>query len=223
MGGVRTHAVGETTVTAPTERYRLTEDDLFKLLSNERRRHILYTLLEEDGPLDIGSLSQEIAAYEDGTTYEKVTSKDRKRVYTALQQSHLPKMDRTGVLEFDRDRGTIEPTAALEDVRVYLDAVRGRDIPWSEYYLGLTVLSAVVLGASLLAVFPFTAIDPHVVTLAVVASFGGLAVVHGYREHRDRLRIGVLSPTDEVDASEASGEGETNGEVDARSIVSSAD
>ena len=217
MGGVRTRTVSETAVQAPTVENRLTEDDLFKLLSNERRRHILCALIQEEGPLDIGSLSQEIAAREDGTAYEQVTSKDRKRVYTALQQSHLPKMDRTGVLEFDQDRGTIESTAALEDVEIYLNVVRGHGVPWSDYYLGLTVLSAVVLGASLLAVFPFTAIHPHAVTLLVVASFGVTALVHGYYTHQNRLRIGVGSVADQADASD------DVAEVAERSVLSSAD
>lgn len=50
-----------------------------------------------------------------------VTSQQRKRTYTALRQSHLPKMDRAGVIDYDADRGSIEPTGEATRLRSYLD------------------------------------------------------------------------------------------------------
>ncbi|AXR77113.1 DUF7344 domain-containing protein [Natrarchaeobaculum sulfurireducens] len=172
-------------VTKPT----LSEDDLFELLANRRRRYILHELMRKGEAVDIGSLSQEIAANEDGLEVHEVSSKDRKRVYTALHQSHLPKMDKTGVVSFDRDRGTVEPTQALEDVEIYMDVVRGRELPWSDYYLGLTALSAVFLAASTLAVGPFAALPLSAWGAFVVVSFGVFAFAHRYYARRNRLGI----------------------------------
>ncbi len=167
----------------------LSEDDLFELLSNRRRRYVLNELLGNEHTLEIGTLAQEIAAYEDDLEYHEVSSKDRKRVYTALHQSHLPKMDNTGVIDFDRDRGTVRPTSALKDVEIYMDVVRGREHPWSDYYLGLTALSGVLLAVTTVGVGPFTALSLSAWGAFVVVSFGVFSLAHRYYTRRNRLSI----------------------------------
>nr|WP_049921819.1 hypothetical protein [Halopiger djelfimassiliensis] len=179
---------------AGTSDETLTEDELFELLSNQRRRYILHELMRTGERIDIGTLSQEIAACEDGLDLHQVTSSDRKRVYTALHQSHLPKMDKAGVIDFDRDRGTVEPTPALEDVEIYMDIVRGREIPWGDYYLGLTLLSGALLVASALAIGPFAAVSPYAWCVFVVVTFGVSALAHRYYARRNRLGIGSDPP-----------------------------
>ncbi|EMA32371.1 hypothetical protein C446_14704 [Halobiforma nitratireducens JCM 10879] len=174
--------------TEPTDE-ALTEDELFEILSNRRRRHVLHELMREGDAIDIGTLSEEIAASEDGLELHEVSSSDRKRVYTALHQSHLPKMDEAGVIEFNRDRGTVEPTAALEDVEIYMDVVRGHEIPWSDYYLGLTALAAVLLAVSVVGPGPLAALSPYQWGAFVLVSFGVSAVAHRYYARRNRLGI----------------------------------
>ncbi|ADD04911.1 uncharacterized protein Nmag_1332 [Natrialba magadii ATCC 43099] len=173
---------------------RLTEDELFELLSNRRRRHILHTLINETEQVDIGTLSQEIAAEEDELAFDEVSSSDRKRVYTALQQSHLPKMDNAGVLEFDRDRGTVEATPALEDIEIYMDVVRGREIPWSDYYLGLTGIIAVVLGGATLSVGPFALLPLSAWVAFAIVALAVSALSHRYYARQNRLGIGSSPP-----------------------------
>lgn len=172
----------------------LTEDELFELLANQRRRHIMHTLMREDERINIGTLSQEIAAWEDGLEFEEVSSTDRKRVYTALQQSHLPKLDKAGVVEFDRDRGTIEPTPTLQNVEIYMDIVRGREIPWSDYYLGLSILIGLVLGGSTLGLTPFALFPDGAWMVFVVVTLGISALAHRYYARRNRLGIGRDPP-----------------------------
>ncbi len=156
----------------------LTEDELFELLANSRRRYIMRALAREGGPLEIGTLATEIAASEDGVTTKEVSSRARKRVYTAIQQSHLPKMDRTGVIEFEKDRGVVKPTPALETVETYIDVTTGGTVPWSEYYLGLTAFATLILGGSSLGMAPF-ALLPELVWIAlVIASFALAATFH---------------------------------------------
>lgn len=167
----------------------LTEGELFDLLSNQRRRHILHALIHDDRTLDIGTLSREIAAWEDDLSIDDVSSSDRKRVYTALQQSHLPKMDKAGVIDFDRDHGTIQPTPALEDVGIYMEIVRGREIPWSDYYLGLTALSGIVLAGAAFSIYPFELLPSSVWSGFVVVAFGISALVHRYYSRTNRLDI----------------------------------
>lgn len=147
----------------------------------------MHTLVRGDERIDIGDLSQQIAAWEDGLESEEVSSTDRKRVYTALQQSHLPKMDNVGVVEFDRDRGLVEPTPALEDVEIYIEVVRGRGRPWSDYYLGLTVLSGVILAASTIGIPPIGYLPTYSWGVFVVVAFGVSGLAHRRYARRNRL------------------------------------
>jgi len=101
-------------------------------------------------------------------------------VYTALQQSHLPKMDDAGVVEFNKARGVVEPTPALTDVDVYLDVVEGREIPWSEYYLGLSGVAAALVSAVWVGVWPFVLLPEMAWTLAIVVAFAFSALAHKY-------------------------------------------
>ncbi len=176
----------------------LSEDQLFTMLANQRRRHIIHALLNRKETVDIGTLSEEIAAWEDNLTIEEISSKDRKRVYTALQQSHLPKLDEAGIVAFDSDRGVVEPTPALQDVEIYMDVVHGNEIPWSDYYLGMTVLAALVLGGSALGLAPFTVFPAGAWSLFVIVMFAVSALAHRYYSRRTRLGIGSEPPEFDV-------------------------
>jgi hypothetical protein len=88
----------------------LTLNERFEILKNERRRSVLKQLSGRDDTIALSSLADQIAAIENETTIEDVTSSERKRVYVALYQFHLPKMDRMGVIDYNKDRGTVSLT-----------------------------------------------------------------------------------------------------------------
>jgi len=159
----------------------ISEDDLFDVLANQRRRFAVHLLKHEpDDAVEIGEMAEQIAAWENGIDTAEISSSERKRVYTALQQSHLPKMDDAGVVEFNKARGVVEPTPALTDVDVYLDVVEGREIPWSEYYLGLSGVAAALVSAVWVGVWPFTLLPEMAWTLAIVVAFAFSALAHKY-------------------------------------------
>jgi len=101
----------------------LSEDDVFHLLQNERRRRVLAYLREHDDGegVDMRDVVDAIAAEEHDTTVQALRSKERQRVYIALYQSHLPKLDDAGVIEYDQRRGWVSRTAATENVERYLE------------------------------------------------------------------------------------------------------
>ena len=122
-------------------------DDVFDVLSNPRRRYALHVVRDED-EVELGEVAEQVAAWENDTSVESVDSTERKHAYTALQQRHLPRMDEMDVVEFDRRAGTVAPAGALDEFDIYLEVVEGRDVPWSEYYLGLGALAAAVVVAA---------------------------------------------------------------------------
>jgi uncharacterized protein YjiS (DUF1127 family) len=86
------------------------------LLQNQRRRRSLRYLREADGQVRLSDLAETIAATENDTTVEQLRYEERKRVYISLYQLHLPKLADAGVVDYDADRGTIEPRPLMNDL-----------------------------------------------------------------------------------------------------------
>lgn len=108
---------------AATDTPDLDEDEVFHLLQNERRRRVLAYLREHDDGegVDMRDVVDAIAAEEHDTTVQALRSKERQRVYIALYQSHLPKLDDANVIEYDQRRGWVSRTETTPDVERYLE------------------------------------------------------------------------------------------------------
>jgi hypothetical protein len=154
----------------------LTKSEIFDLLRNQRRRFVLHYLKTHDEAVELGDLATRVAAWEYGVDEAGVTSSQRKRVYTTLQQSHLPKLDEAGIVEFDSDRGIIRPREMLSDLTIYLEIVPGNEFAWHEYYLGLGAVCCALMVAVWAGVYPFAYVPPiiwgTVISAATVISAG---------------------------------------------------
>ncbi|MFW5919519.1 MAG: DUF7344 domain-containing protein [Halanaeroarchaeum sp.] len=174
------------------------EDELFEVLSNRRRRYTVHALERADGALEIGDVAERVAAWENDVDPIDVSYQERKRVYTALQQTHLPKMDDIGIVSYDKHRGTIEPRPGLEEVDVYMDVVRGREIPWSQYYLGLSGVALALVAAVAANSWPLGAVPDVGWMAAITVAFAVSASVHTYYSSTTRLGAREDPPEIEV-------------------------
>jgi len=123
---------------------QLSKGDIFSVLQNDRRRHFL-ELLNTNGGSSLRDISEEIAQMESGVSAPE--SKLRKSIYVSLLQTHLPKMEKLGIVRYDRDVDLVELTSAAANLSIYLETVEKGDIPWSHYYVGLSVVA--LLGSLL--------------------------------------------------------------------------
>lgn len=107
----------------PPEGSDLPRDVVFGLLSTERRRRLLRYLDEEGSQTTLGEVAEHVAAAENDVDVAHLSSDQRKRVYVGLYQCHLPKLDDAGVIEYDRERGTIELLGRADQLfpHLYLD------------------------------------------------------------------------------------------------------
>ena len=165
----------------------LSDDELFEVLSNRRRRYAVHALEATDGAAEIGDVAEQVAAWEYDVDVEEVSYEERKRVYTALQQSHLPMMDDAGIVEFNKNRGVVEPTDSLNDIEVYMEVVQGNEIPWSVYYLGLSGVAASLTAAVWLGAWPFALLPDAAWATAITAMFTVSAVAHTYYTRGQRI------------------------------------
>lgn len=163
----------------PTAVEALSREDIFDILSNHRRRYVLRYLQEHEAESDLRTLSEQIAAWENEVDPSQVTSKQRMRAYTALRQSHLPKMDRQGVIDFDSQSGTVHLTEAAHAIEGYLDSVDSERRPWGTYFLGAGILGLLVSLGCFFDLFLLGMIPDAVagIVVSVVVLAGGLAEV----------------------------------------------
>lgn len=155
----------------------LGKDTIFEMLKNRRRRDVLRYLREHDGKATLGDVAEFVAANENDIPESQLNSKQRKRVYVALYQCHLPMMDRAGVIDYNKARGTLVERPETDQLAEYLtDNVHGSE-RWSHY------LSVTGLGG-LMYVFAAVLLGPGSVfatgtVIGLVAAVLALSIVDG--------------------------------------------
>lgn len=166
--GVESGRAGEETEAFP-------KDEIFHILQNQRRRYVLRYLEGVEGKVQMRDIAEQVAAWEHDTTLDALTSNQRQRVYIALYQAHLPKLDEKGIISYNQNRGIVERTPRADQLTKYLDIpTAGHDddgtaagTPWEAYYLGASVVGGLLLGLAALNVSIFAGVS-HIVAGAVI-------------------------------------------------------
>ncbi|MFH5802295.1 hypothetical protein [Haladaptatus sp. CMAA 1911] len=165
----------------------LKDDQIYHLLQNERRRHVLRYLHETEGEVSMRDIAEQVAAWENETSVQAITSSERQRVYIPLYQSHLPKLDEKGIIEYDQSRGTVREMDAADVLYEYLKPETCDDdvdeegnthtsTRWERYYLGVSGLGATLLAGSTLGVSPFSLLPHGSVGIAILGMFCSLTL-----------------------------------------------
>ncbi|MCL7416893.1 MAG: hypothetical protein M8354_03515 [Halalkalicoccus sp.] len=126
----------------------------------------------------LSELADALAEWEMEDEDAYVTHKDRKRAYVSLYQTHLPKLDDAGVIEYNQPRGTIELGPAYRDLRPYLSYSHTAPVVWHRLYTGSAVLSLSLLG--LLQVLPgvFSILPEVMWYVGVAIILGSVVIAH---------------------------------------------
>ena len=190
------HTMLSTAPLGTTSDVSLPEETIFDLLANRRRRYTIHALKHAGEAMSVTELSTRITAWETGADPETIDYDDRRNVHTVLTRTHLPKLDEHDVVEYDAEEKVVEPTPALEDLDVYIEVLRGKEIPWSLYYFGLAVLAGLVQLAVAVDVPAFAALDGTAVAVFVVTAFAVSAGLHYY--YGERARLGNLEEPPEL-------------------------
>ena len=163
-------------------------DEIFSALSNARRRNVITYLHEHDGEdARVRDISEQLAAWENDLDVGEVTYKQRKRVYTALHQSHLPKLAASGFIDYESDRGLVSLTEESRQLEVYLEVVSENEILWSEYYVGLAVVCGLLATAAWAGTVPFAGVSGYAYAVLFAFVFGVSGIVHRSSTRRNRL------------------------------------
>ena len=89
-------------------------DNVYSVLSNERRREILHAMADtESGVVSVGALADHLAE----------CGHDRQSARVSIHQCHLPKMDSMSVVQYDREAKLVRRGEAFDAVVAVQDAV----------------------------------------------------------------------------------------------------
>lgn len=161
---------------------------LFELLSNPRRRMTLQILHDHGDDIeDIHDLVDHVAAAETNTPIKQLTYREKKRLYISLYQTHVPKLAEAGVIHYDPDTGTVDPTPRMATFATYMG--------WTEYshsrkpiaYLVLAVVGGLFLAGSMLNVGGLGSLPELVTGISIIGAFLALTVAYSITEPDTRL------------------------------------
>lgn len=145
------------------------ETEVHSILKNERRRLVIEHMRRTVGSTTLRELAEAVAEKETGESPPPANI--RKSVYNSLHQTHLPKLDRCGVLDYDSDRKTISLNPEARSVDAHLERIGPCGIAWGEFYRGLGTVSLVVILATLVDAPIVSAVDPVLVTTLFLFAF----------------------------------------------------
>ncbi|NKE35540.1 hypothetical protein GWG54_06860 [Natronococcus sp. JC468] len=99
-------------------------DEYLSLLSDRRRRDVLYCLSEAE-VTSVESLAATIVAREASVPPERLSSDDRERVQVDLYHVHLPKLSDRGLIEYDARSGTVRRSSPADALETLLECCYG--------------------------------------------------------------------------------------------------
>lgn len=169
---------------APSQERELAATEVHDVLRNQRRRLTLKRLREVEEPLTVSELAEYVASVESGES--PPPENRRQSVYVSLHQTHLPKLDELGIVEYD-ENNEVQLDERADDVTVYLEVVPQYGLSLNEFNLGLSVLGLLLAVASSLGVPLIAAVPPLVWAVSVLVAIGLVALVSTAKQNETVL------------------------------------
>ncbi|WP_254832220.1 DUF7344 domain-containing protein [Haloglomus salinum] len=153
----------------PTYNNGIDRGEVHEILRNDRRRATVEVLRAKLGSVSLRNLSEAIAEREAGES--PPPRKVRQSVYNSLHQTHLPKLDERGVIEYDRDRKTVQLEEGARHVYVHMEVVNEYGITWADYYRSLGVLALMTVVAAGLGTPFLSSVEPMLIASVFLVLF----------------------------------------------------
>ncbi|WP_049924774.1 DUF7344 domain-containing protein [Halopiger djelfimassiliensis] len=98
-------------------------DTIYGVLSETRRRYVLYYLLDTERAT-ADELARQIAAWERNTSLDSIADDVTTTVLTSLVHNHLPRLASHGIIEYDAQRGDVVVTDEFDEFRETVSRAR---------------------------------------------------------------------------------------------------
>lgn len=102
-------------------------DSILALCQDEQRRIVLATLAEEQQSLTINDLAKTIHTDTQQTPMTAMPDDKLSEIGLSLHHVHLPKLDSAGLISYDAERQTVEPTELFDRVQPTMSPILAAD------------------------------------------------------------------------------------------------
>lgn len=155
----------------------LTFESTFEALQNPRRRWTLRYLSDHSQPVNVSDLADQITAWEQGSTTSEIAPDARKSVYNSLCQTHLPQLERHGIVEYDHESGQVGLAPNATQLERYMPLEPAIDDRWITRILAVAGLGGLAVIANWTGPLAGT-IPPQTLNIALVALFLLVSVLY---------------------------------------------
>ena len=131
---------------------QMDQSEVYDILRNDRRRHVIEQLREEGGRASVGDLADTIAEMESGES--PPPRNVRQSVYVSLHQTHLPKLDEAGVISYESVSKHVELLEGAEEVTVYMEVVPKHGLRSHELVVAVSLVGTVLLELAVAVLGP---------------------------------------------------------------------
>lgn len=150
-------------------------NEVFDILGNRRRRYVLWCLYHEHCPVESRELARQIAAWEHSAERDEVPSSLYQSVYNALNQTHLPKLEAVGFVEFDKQQNLVYPTVRMAEVELFINSVVPRTNEQSTGRLR-RLLCGLFVSTSAGSFFLYLGNEPYLAPIVILVLFGAFVI-----------------------------------------------
>ncbi|MFC4542804.1 hypothetical protein ACFO5R_12815 [Halosolutus amylolyticus] len=98
-------------------------DAVLDLCRNRQRRIVLAVLTDQQRPLTLRDLVEVVIKHNHHLSATAVSGDELSQVRLSLHHEHIPTLEAASVIDYDRDRGLVEPTERFDELQPSLSAV----------------------------------------------------------------------------------------------------
>lgn len=104
-------------------------DLVFDLLSKERRRYALYYLEQQDGPVSVEEVTEQVAEWETNGATVSIPEEKFGQIEVGLLHNDLPKASEAKYIEYNPEEEMVEVTGAPPDVKAIISVAKTIERP----------------------------------------------------------------------------------------------
>ncbi len=156
--------------------HTLTDTEFYRVLSSERRRLAIEFLWDAAAPTSLATIAHAVAAVEAGV--DPAPRALRESVATSLRQTHLPTLERHGLVTDDEDGVRATPAAKRVVRRIRDTGPFG--LRWSEGYRAIGVFGLCAVVATLAGLPLIGGVDPLLPAIVSLAAYAGTSAYHAW-------------------------------------------
>lgn len=154
----------------------LTDADICHVLSCERRRLALEFLYDAGPETTLMELAAAVAAAETGEL--PAPRAQQESVYASLRQTHLPTLERHGLVH--RDEDGFRTTRAAKPIVRHLRGAGPLGVAWSELYRGLGIGGLCGVVAAVAGVPGVDGVNPVLPAVLTLGAYAGFSAYHAW-------------------------------------------